>query len=350
MYVSLRGEVIVDDAVRLSAEAEEALRGEPAGALLDANTLQLWMSACKPVAAVAIGQLLDRGEIDLDARVAETIPGFAEGGKEAVTIRHLLTHTCGFRDVEFDLLTHSWDDIIQRICAAPLENDWVIGETAGYDPRSSWCILAEVIRRIDGRTYPDYVREAIFEPLGMKDSWVGMDKASYDTYGGGIGLSYDTRKGKCVLRPAHTEPYCTICKPGSNGRGPMRELGWFYEMLLNGGEGNGARILETETVELLTRPHRVGAFDQTFKHKMDWGLGFIIDSNKYGVQTVPYGYGKHCSPRTFGHGGKESTAGFADPERELVVAIGFNGMPGGARHSKRIRDVATAIYGDVGLA
>ena len=64
---------------------------------------------------------------------------------------------------------------------------------------------------------------------------------------------------------------------------------------------------------------------------MDWGLGTIIDSNRYGVDTVPYGYGKHSSPTTFGHGGSQSSVGFADPERKLVVAVVFNGMPGEAQ-------------------
>lgn len=349
VYVSLRGETVVDDAVRLSAAAEEKRTGEPLGAPLDADTLHLWMSACKPVAAVAAGQLLDRGMLDFDAPVADTIPEFAQGGKESITLRHVLTHTGGFRNVGIGAATLSWGDIIERICAAALEKDWVVGETAGYHLRTGWYILAEVIRRIDGRAYPEYVREAIFEPLGMTDSWIGMSKETFGAYGDRIGRTYNTQKGECNLQPYHAEPYNTICNPGGNGRGPMRELGRFYEMLLNGGEGNGVRILEADTVDLLTRPHRVGAFDKTFEHKMDWGLGFILDSNQYGMQTVPYGYGKHCSPSTFGHGGMDSIAGFADPDRELVVAIGFNGMPGGPKHSKRIRDVATAIYGDLGL-
>ena len=53
--------------------------------------------------------------------------------------------------------------------------------------------------------------------------------------------------------------------------------------------------------------------DVTFKHVVDWGLGTIIDSKRYGVETVPYGYGRYASDATFGHGGSQSSVGFADP-------------------------------------
>jgi CubicO group peptidase (beta-lactamase class C family) len=89
--------------------------------------------------------------------------------------------------------------------------------------------------------------------------------------------------------------------------------------------------------------------DQTFQHILDWGLGFIINSNRYGVETVPYGFGRHSSPRTFGHGGYQSSAAFADPERRLAVAIAFNGMPGEQTHNRRIRDTLTSLYEDLGL-
>ena len=94
---------------------------------------------------------------------------------------------------------------------------------------------------------------------------------------------------------------------------------------------------------------RFGMFDETFRHVMDWGLGFIVDSKRYGPETVPYGFGPHASSRTFGHGGAESSIGFADPEAGLVVAWVANGMPGEARHNRRNRAINAAIYEDLGL-
>ena len=82
---------------------------------------------------------------------------------------------------------------------------------------------------------------------------------------------------------------------------------------------------------------------------MDWGLGLIIDSKGYGIDTVPYGYGKYSSSRTFGHGGSQSSVGYADPDRKLVVAAVFNGMPGDRAHNIRMRAFLTALYEDLGL-
>lgn len=342
VYVSLNGECVVDDAV--------GINDTDASSSLDTDTLVLWMSASKPIAAVAIAQLWEQDELDLDAPVMEVIEEFGAWGKGPITTRHILTHTCGFREADIGEPGLSWEEYIERTCDTPLEEGWVIGETAGYHMGTSWFILGELVRRIDGRNYSDYVRECIFEPLGMGASSVGMTEAQYAERSSRIGITYMTDKGFAERLTQHEREFCLSCKPGGNGRGPIRELGRFYEMLLNGGEGNGARVLKPETVAEFTRPHRVGQFDETFRHKMDWSLGFIVDSNRYGIQTVPYGYGKHCSSRTFGHGGYQSTSGFADPEQGLVVAVAFNGLAGEPKHTKRIRDFATAVYEDLGLS
>ena len=100
----------------------------------------------------------------------------------------------------------------------------------------------------------------------------------------------------------------------------------------------------------MTTAQRVGLFDETFKHVMDWGLGLIVDSNRYGADTVPYGYGPYSSPRTFGHGGSQSSVGMADPEHALVVCVAFNGLPGEGKHDIRLRRFMAAVYEDLGLA
>jgi CubicO group peptidase (beta-lactamase class C family) len=111
-------------------------------------------------------------------------------------------------------------------------------------------------------------------------------------------------------------------------------------MLLNPGNG----ILKVQTIEAITAHHRVGVYDKTFRHVVDWGLGFICQSNQYGVETVPYGYGPHASPRTFGHSGARSSIGYADPQHGLVVACVFNGAPSEGKHHERMREVNAAIY------
>jgi CubicO group peptidase (beta-lactamase class C family) len=138
-----------------------------------------------------------------------------------------------------------------------------------------------------------------------------------------------------------SEEGCTACTPGGAGRGPMRELGRFYEAMLGKGERDGVRIIDTTTAEAMVARHRVGMHDHTFGIVVDWGLGFIIDS---------VNYGRHCSPRTFGHGGGQSSVAFADPERGLVVAVVMNGLPGPQVHYKRLSEITADIYEDLGLA
>jgi CubicO group peptidase (beta-lactamase class C family) len=149
----------------------------------------------------------------------------------------------------------------------------------------------------------------------------------------------------------NSEDAITTCRPGAGGRGPVRELGRIYEMLLNRGRGpaGSSPVLRPQTVEALTARHRAGMYDHTFRHVIDWGLGFIVNSAMYGVDTVPYGYGPFASSRTFGHGGSQSSTAFADPEAGLAVALAFNGMPGEAQHDRRLRAVVGALYEDLGL-
>src|SRR5262249_3237413 len=87
LYVSQFGKLLADLAIG------ESKPGVP----MRANTINLWMSSGKPIAAVAIAQLWEQGKLDLDDRVGKHVTEFAVRGKEAITIRNILTHTGGFR-------------------------------------------------------------------------------------------------------------------------------------------------------------------------------------------------------------------------------------------------------------
>ena len=342
VYVSLHGEPQADGALG------ENRPGEP----LTADHLMLWLSSTKPVGAVALAQLWERGRLELDDPVAAHIPEFGVHGKERITLRHLLTHTAGIRMLDVGWPDHPWEEILARICGMRPEPRWVPGEKAGYHTASSWFVLGEVIRRLDGRPFDRYVREEIFEPLGLHNSWVGMPAERYLSYKAAsrIATLWNTEGPEIEDHGWDSEVRCVRSNPGGNGYGPVRELGRFYEMLLARGSLNGRRALSPQAVEAMTARHRTGMMDATFKHILDWGLGFIVNSARYGAETVPYGYGHHASPRTFGHSGYRSSAGFADPERGLAVALAFNGTPGNERHEVRVRSVLDAIYEDLGQA
>jgi CubicO group peptidase (beta-lactamase class C family) len=164
VYVSQHGNIIADFALG------EARPGVP----MTTETLMVWLSATKPLTAVAIAQLWEQGKLDMQDPVARHVPEFAQNGKGTVTIWHLLTHTCGIRWLDTGWPQTSWEQIIARICAMPMERGWVPGEKAGYHATTSWFILGEIVQRLGGTKFSDYIREEICLPLGMNDSWIGM--------------------------------------------------------------------------------------------------------------------------------------------------------------------------------
>src|SRR6476646_9996610 len=188
LHVSLHGEPV----------AEAALGENRPGEPLTPEHLVLWLSATKPVAAVAIAQLWERGRLELDDPVARHLPEFAVHGKERITLRHLLTHTGGIRMLDTGWPAAPWEEIVARICAMKPEPRWVPGQKAGYHQASSWFILGEVIRRVGGLPFSTYVRREIFEPLGMADSWIGMPPERYLEYwdAGRIGAMWATEENR----------------------------------------------------------------------------------------------------------------------------------------------------------
>ena len=352
LYVSVAGKTIANLAIG------EARDGVP----LRTDHLMLWMSSCKPITAIAIAKLWEKGKLGLDDRIAEHIPEFAAGGKERISIRHVLTHTGGFPAAALSWTADPWDAIIAQTCASPLESGWTPGVDSGYHVASGWYVLGEIVRRLDGRDYPQYVREEILEPLGMKDSWLGMQADRHRAYDdrivpmhlGAIPNEKPQPFGSPTVSrfpiPAarfwsESAEACGLCRPGGSARGPICELAKFYEAML---EGGGA-VISPQTIEALTTRHTINKLDRTFGYALDRGLGFVIDSKRHGRSAA--WYGTQCSERTFGHAGAWSSVAFADPEHKLVVALVHNGMTAMAPAKNDHRAIATldGLYEDLGL-
>lgn len=308
------------------------------------DTLLLWLSAGKPLTAIAIAQLVEARELQLDDRVARYLPAFAAGGKEAITVRQLLTHTGGFPAGDAVPEGATWAEALDAVCAAPAEPGATPGSIAAYQPQAGWYVLAELVQRLTEQPFPQRIRDAVLLPLGMTDSWIGMPADQYAGYGPRIGTTHTTFPGPPTPHPSWDSlERCVACRPGGNARGPLADLGRFYEALLDGGRG----VLQEATVREFTRRHRSNQHDRTFRHVIDMGLGFIVNSGHHGNGTVPYGYGDHAGHDTFGHSGSQSSCAFADPEVGLVVAWACNGLPGEVRHQRRQRALNTAIYADL---
>ena len=339
LFVVHQGKPVADFAFGTNRE------GVSARVPMTRDTMMIWYSATKPVSAACVLQLVERGKLKLDDPVAKHIPEFAKHGKERVTVRHVLTHTsCFARAVRagtgFLKQNH---EHVKDICESKLQEGWTVGKTAQYHPLSGWFILGELVERVDGRPFEQYVREEIFLPLGMKDSWVGMSAEQSRAYGDRIGVMHNTNRGKPVPAPKFEklELMNQIVSPGAAGRGPMRELARFYQMLGGWGKLDGRRVLKPETVRLMTRNHRHDAVTPSGRPAAPWGLGISLGfAQALGVADTS---------RSFGHGGSQSSFGFCDLDNDLQGAMVFNGRPGGAQNRKRRDAILGSIYEDLGI-
>ena len=232
-------------------------------------------------------------------------------------------------------LTASWDEIIIDACNEVAE--YTPGTQCGYHPRISWVILGEIISRIDGRRIDDYLKEEIFNPLGMDSSYLGMTKERAKKLGDFLALKDtpdEVEKMHLWINNFEGRIY-----PGTNGYSTANDMGKFYRALWNGGEWDGKRVLKEETVKFFTATHRMGISDLTFsipnfQIAPDWGLGFAKGKSNSIM----------CSRDAFGHGGRSSCVNFCDPQVDLVVNINSNTMLGLEQNMRRMIAIISKIY------
>lgn len=333
IFVARRGRILVNAAI-----------GEvTAGIPLATDSVMLWFSATKPLTAVAIAQLWEQGKLSLDDPVSKFIPEFA-AGKEKATVQQVLTHTGGFPMDGFPFLRYDWATVIEKICEEPAE--WEPGTAASYHQLSGWCILGEIIRRIDGRPIEQYLDDEVFRPLAMKDSSLNISPAREAELGKRLSSITETAEPRTGIESWNDPRARPRVLPGGSGYGPANDLGRFYLALSNGGVLDGARILQPETVQLFTATHRSGMADRMFSAGLPtpvsppWGLGFGKGSD----QPVATAMGRKCTAAAYGHGGNRSSIGFVEPSQELVVTIVANGLPDAATNLRRLCTVSDAIH------
>ena len=130
--------------------------------------------------------------------------------------------------------------------------EYAPGEVMAYHPRNFGWIIGELVRRIDGRPFNHFLRDEITAPLGMKDAYVGLPP---ELEPGCRGYTpWRTATGRCPFPPTTSPPSHQAVHPAGGGITTARDLARFYAMLGNGGELDGVRILEEDTVR---RGHRV---------------------------------------------------------------------------------------------
>ena len=186
----------------------------------------------------------------MSRRVAELVPEFAENGKQDVVIEQLFTHTAGFPHAPFSPPDFTETEK-RRARFAAWRLNWAPGTKFEYHPSSSMYVIADIVERLSGQTYADFVRERIAQPLGLEDLWVGLPREQHarlaDCVHVGEALTEADYAKLGVPMPPVTEvteeaitgfnrPEVRLAGiPGGGGTMTAAELALFYQALLDGG-------------------------------------------------------------------------------------------------------------------
>lgn len=325
VLVARHGRVVLDQAFgHLTPAADSPLT--PLDALFDTQSLS------KVFTAAAVMMLVEEGKVGLNRPASDYIPEFRGKGKDAVLVRHLLTHTSGLftEDLEKYGKEHKGKVAIPapEETVHPLLSEYFaeryecpLWKPAGTE--MSYCsfgmdLLAEIIRRASGVSLDQFSRERIFQPLGMKNtswSWSGLPAERR------VRRPPDPKVDSDPLEMARvTEGLCF----GSGGAlSTARDAAIFAQTFLNGGTYGGERILSPATVAVMTRNQIPGIGsvfgNQAFPEAM-WGLGWSLHGSKTGECGSLY------SAESFEHWGSGGVYFWADP-RYQIVGVYFSSAP-----------------------
>ncbi|GAA0921655.1 serine hydrolase domain-containing protein [Virgisporangium aurantiacum] len=288
--VTARCQRAVDDGGYLGIQVYAALDGRPMVDLavghrdpvrpLTADDPLPWVCGAKAFGSIAVGQLVDQGLLDPWTAVADVVPEYAAGGKAGVTVAQLMSHSVPIADPSPTLPLMSDDEALAEVCRTPLTAP--AGTRARYSGFASWVVVAELVRRLSGRTYEDYVEEQILDPLRLDRTVFGRRRA--DRQGGPpFGVLYEVVDGHFVpssrLAPSAMAPHL----PGTGAHGTAAELARVYGCVATGRWGE-RRLLSAEAVTAIARPYRAGLPDPTFGGlDLRWGLGVCIDGVLFGA-------------------------------------------------------------------
>ncbi len=286
------------------------------GCLPDAR---FWIfSASKPLVAVVLLRLAERGDLDLDAPVAATWPAFAAGGKASVTTRQVLCHRAGFGvgpGVLGDVaVLHDWDRAVARIERMRLR--WAPDEVAAYSPILSGFVLGEVARRATGVPIRDLLTELVLEPLALDATALGLPDALLPR---AVPVSGGSPLGVAVAAVVNRPAVRRAVIPSAGVATNARDLARFYLALLHGGELDGRRILEPATLAAALVSTSDDEVDRVAHWPIRWGEGFQLGGPR-SVRGTVSPMGASSSERAFGHNGSNCCIAWADPDRDLVVA------------------------------
>jgi CubicO group peptidase (beta-lactamase class C family) len=323
------GRVVLNRAIgRARGGGPDDFPGE-AAVPVDVETPFLLYSASKAIAAMAIHKLDELGGIHLDDRICDYIPEFAVHRKQWITIRHVLSHRAGIpmvprEAIDLDLLAQP-AAIIDLLCQ--LEPLHGAGRRVAYHAISGGFLLGEIVQRVTGADLRQLLRKEVLDPLGFRWMNFGVSEADVPL------VARDAATGLPVPPPfswaleralgtpfrevvelASDPRFLTAVVPSANVVSTAQELCAFYQCLLDGGELDGVRVFDERTVRHATSEQTFWELDLTLFLPLRYGLGFMLGGDPVGL----FGW---KTRHAFGHLGFTNIFSWADPERELAVAL-----------------------------
>lgn len=296
----------------------------PDAAPIGEDAIFLVASITKPIVAMGVMLLVERGEILLGDRVGHYIPEFAQKGKQSITIRHLLTHTSGLPDmlpnnVELRTAHAPLSRFVQETCER--SPDFPAGRGVQYQSMG-YLMLGELIHRITGRTCGEFLQQEIFTPLGMRDTALGAPVEWYD------GPSPRSPRFVEIRLPpdqaaagswSWNERYWrSLGAPWGGLLTTPADLGRFARMMLGRGTLEGTTLFAPATVSAATCNQLLAMPDIPEKDRRcrPWGLGWRLHWPAHSAN-----FGDLLGSNTYGHWGATGTVLWIDRDHDLFLVF-----------------------------
>jgi CubicO group peptidase (beta-lactamase class C family) len=304
------------------------------------QTLYVVFSCTKAIMASAAWLLIEEGNLDPSKRVVEYIPEFGTNGKDVVTVEQLLIHTAGFPDAPY--AQEDWLDRGKRLaCFAKWHLQWPAGSKYTYHPTSSFWVIAEIIERLSGIDFREFVRRRIARPLGLPDLRVGIPRDQSarvadlvyvgealkpeDYVRMGFPVPPETEVTETAILGFNSPAVREAGVPGGGAVTTAADMALFYQALLAGGcAHDGTRIWKEDTLRDVMRVRTEGYVDPVFGLPPNRGLGIVIAGGD-GMANLR-GFGKTNSAATFGHGGAGGQLAWGDPATGISIGYCTNGF------------------------
>ena len=310
VLVARRGRIVLHKAL--------GWRDKEQGLPMERNTLFRMASNTKPLVATGIAKLIEQGRLEYTDLVRTHIPEWDNYRAGFITVGQLLSHSSGLRISSLFLQPLAANTTLQKEAArfGSVGASVPPGETYSYS-NPGYNTLAALVEIGSGQLLEDYLKDIAYRPLGMADSYNHQAGHKLDGKLNRMGAVYYERGSNGEWEPGGT-PGGPVAYPFARGSGGMISTTWDYavfcQMFLNGGIYNGVRILEPETVELMTSP----------EIQVSGGGG--------------YGYGWRITDGIYGHSGSDGTNAWVDPERGIIGLV-FTQTPSGRVSLDRFRQL-----------